>query len=223
MTELWCADRADHPVYSAGVELHVSLDGRSDLTGQLYEQIRAAIAGGLLRPRDPLPSTRELARRLCRIGGPAQAYPGLGIDNPLRRHTDDQRAGEYPRGQCGFGPKLDVLGHADDRAAADATVAGRATLYRGGPARPPAKLLESHPLSVHYRQARSCSDFLDDTEPMIRTDDRGNCHLFGTQLSILRVGERWISSGAPGPSPCPGRLRRTSSPDRTACHGAAGR
>jgi GntR family transcriptional regulator/MocR family aminotransferase len=47
------------------VDLHVSLEGRSDLCGQVYRQIRAAIADGLLRPGDTLPSTRELARRLA--------------------------------------------------------------------------------------------------------------------------------------------------------------
>ena len=42
----------------------MSLEGRSDLCGQVYRQVRAAIADGLLRPGDTLPSTRELARRL---------------------------------------------------------------------------------------------------------------------------------------------------------------
>ncbi|MEU5645440.1 MocR-like pyridoxine biosynthesis transcription factor PdxR [Streptomyces milbemycinicus] len=47
------------------MEVHVSLDGHRDLSGQIYRQVRAAILDGRLRPGDPLPPTRELARRLA--------------------------------------------------------------------------------------------------------------------------------------------------------------
>jgi GntR family transcriptional regulator/MocR family aminotransferase len=47
------------------VDLHVSLEGRGDLSGQVYRQVRAAILHGRLRPGQALPSTRELARRLA--------------------------------------------------------------------------------------------------------------------------------------------------------------
>ncbi|UJR84456.1 PLP-dependent aminotransferase family protein [Sandaracinus amylolyticus] len=40
------------------------LDGRRDLTGQLYRQLRAAILDGRMRPGDQLPPTRDLAQRL---------------------------------------------------------------------------------------------------------------------------------------------------------------
>lgn len=46
------------------MELHVRLEGRSDLARQIYRQIRAAIAGGRLKRGDRLPPTRELAQRL---------------------------------------------------------------------------------------------------------------------------------------------------------------
>jgi GntR family transcriptional regulator/MocR family aminotransferase len=46
------------------VEFHVSLLGRDDLTGQIYQQVKAAVLDGRLRPGDALPPTRELARRL---------------------------------------------------------------------------------------------------------------------------------------------------------------
>jgi len=46
------------------VEVHVSLDGTEDLSASIYRQLREAILDGRLRPRDPLPPTRELARRL---------------------------------------------------------------------------------------------------------------------------------------------------------------
>jgi GntR family transcriptional regulator/MocR family aminotransferase len=46
------------------VEFHVSLVGRDDLATEVYRQVRAAIVSGRLRPGDPLPPTRELARRL---------------------------------------------------------------------------------------------------------------------------------------------------------------
>jgi GntR family transcriptional regulator/MocR family aminotransferase len=47
------------------VDLHVGLDGRRDLGGQIYAQVRAAILDGRLRPGDDLPPTRELATRLA--------------------------------------------------------------------------------------------------------------------------------------------------------------
>ncbi|MCP3805134.1 PLP-dependent aminotransferase family protein [Allokutzneria sp. A3M-2-11 16] len=46
------------------MDVHISLDGRRDLSGQIYRQLRAAIRDGRLRPDDALPPTRELARRL---------------------------------------------------------------------------------------------------------------------------------------------------------------
>jgi GntR family transcriptional regulator/MocR family aminotransferase len=46
------------------VELHLRVDGRGDRTRQVYQQVRAAIADGLLRPGEAVPSSRELARRL---------------------------------------------------------------------------------------------------------------------------------------------------------------
>ena len=46
------------------MEFHISLVGRSNLTGEIYRQLRGAILDGRLRPRDPLPPTRELAERL---------------------------------------------------------------------------------------------------------------------------------------------------------------
>ncbi|MET1072432.1 MAG: PLP-dependent aminotransferase family protein [Umezawaea sp.] len=46
------------------MDLHVSLDGRRDLTAQIYLQVRAAILDGLLRPGEALPPTRELAAAL---------------------------------------------------------------------------------------------------------------------------------------------------------------
>ena len=46
------------------MELHVTLAGRRDLSGQIYSQLRAAILDGRLRPGDGVPPTRELAARL---------------------------------------------------------------------------------------------------------------------------------------------------------------
>jgi GntR family transcriptional regulator/MocR family aminotransferase len=43
------------------MDLHVRLDGRGDLSGQIYRQVRAAILAGLLPAGQPLPPTRELA------------------------------------------------------------------------------------------------------------------------------------------------------------------
>jgi GntR family transcriptional regulator/MocR family aminotransferase len=47
------------------VDLHVSLDGRRDLAGQIYGQIRTAILDGRLVAGQSLPSSRDLATRLA--------------------------------------------------------------------------------------------------------------------------------------------------------------
>ena len=46
------------------MELHVSLVGRKDLTGEIYRQLRRAILDGRLPPGSRLPATRELAAQL---------------------------------------------------------------------------------------------------------------------------------------------------------------
>ena len=46
------------------MELHISLVGRTNLSGEIYRQVRSAIVERRLRPGDPLPASRELARRL---------------------------------------------------------------------------------------------------------------------------------------------------------------
>lgn len=59
-----CPDGSGGAVYCRPVDLHVSLDGRADLTGQVYRQIRTAVLEGRLRDGDPLPSVRTLATTL---------------------------------------------------------------------------------------------------------------------------------------------------------------
>ena len=60
------------------MEIHVSLLGRADLTGEIYRQLRGAIIAGRLRAGDALPPTRELARRLSVSRGTvAVAYDRL--------------------------------------------------------------------------------------------------------------------------------------------------
>ncbi|AZN98351.1 PLP-dependent aminotransferase family protein [Mesorhizobium sp. M9A.F.Ca.ET.002.03.1.2] len=46
-------------------DFHISLVGRKDLTGEIYRQIRRAVLDRRLRPGDPLPPGRELARALA--------------------------------------------------------------------------------------------------------------------------------------------------------------
>lgn len=71
----------------------MSLEGRSDLCGQVYRQIRAAIADGLLRPGETLPSTRELAGRLSVARNTvAVAYDRLTAEGFVRSRTG---AGTY--------------------------------------------------------------------------------------------------------------------------------
>ncbi|MFC8527836.1 PLP-dependent aminotransferase family protein [Nocardia sp. NPDC057227] len=47
------------------MDLHVTLTGRGDLGGQIYRQIKSAVLDGRLTPGQPLPPSRELARRLA--------------------------------------------------------------------------------------------------------------------------------------------------------------
>ncbi len=46
------------------MEIHVSLVGRKDLSGEIYRQLRLAILEGRLQPGDPLPPSRHLAGSL---------------------------------------------------------------------------------------------------------------------------------------------------------------
>jgi DNA-binding transcriptional regulator YhcF (GntR family) len=46
------------------MDVHVTLEGRGDLTARIYRQLFDAVLDGRLRPGERLPPTRELARRL---------------------------------------------------------------------------------------------------------------------------------------------------------------
>ena len=46
------------------MELHVVINGRKDLAGQLYQQLRAAIESGRLAAGTQLPPSRLLAEQL---------------------------------------------------------------------------------------------------------------------------------------------------------------
>ena len=46
------------------MELHISLDGRKDLSREIYRQLRHSILDGRLRAGERLPPTRDFARRL---------------------------------------------------------------------------------------------------------------------------------------------------------------
>jgi GntR family transcriptional regulator/MocR family aminotransferase len=75
------------------MDLHVRLEGRSDLARQIYRQIRAAIVGGRLARGDRLPPTRELARRLdVARNTVAQAYEWLASEGLL---TGRQGGGSF--------------------------------------------------------------------------------------------------------------------------------
>lgn len=47
------------------MDFHVTLEGRQDLAGQVYRQLRGAILAGLVRSGEALPPSRELARSLA--------------------------------------------------------------------------------------------------------------------------------------------------------------
>jgi GntR family transcriptional regulator / MocR family aminotransferase len=46
------------------LDLQIRLSGRTDITGQIYRELRDAILDGRLRAREAVPSSRELARTL---------------------------------------------------------------------------------------------------------------------------------------------------------------
>jgi GntR family transcriptional regulator/MocR family aminotransferase len=46
------------------VDVHITFDGRAGRTRNIYQQLRAAVLDGRLRPGDPLPPSRELAEQL---------------------------------------------------------------------------------------------------------------------------------------------------------------
>src|SRR5471032_724424 len=52
------------PWSTAGMELHVVINGRKDLAGQLYQQLRSAIETGRLAAGTQLPPSRLLAEQL---------------------------------------------------------------------------------------------------------------------------------------------------------------
>ena len=63
------------------MDVHVSLVGRKNLSGEIYRQLRRAILEGKLRPGDRLPPSRELARRLSVSRTTATvAYDRLAIE-----------------------------------------------------------------------------------------------------------------------------------------------
>jgi len=63
------------------MEVHVALDDRKDLSWSIYWQLRQAVLDGRLRPRDPLPPTREFAKSLnVARGTVTAAYDRLGAE-----------------------------------------------------------------------------------------------------------------------------------------------
>ncbi|WP_275184175.1 PLP-dependent aminotransferase family protein [Bradyrhizobium sp. CSA112] len=67
---------------------HISLVGRSDLSGEIYRQIRQAILDGRLRPGERLSSTRELAAALMVARSTVTvAYESLLAEGFATSHT----------------------------------------------------------------------------------------------------------------------------------------
>ena len=98
------------------MDLHVTLDGRSSLSVQVYRQILEAVLDGRLRAGERLPPTRELARRLeVARNTVALAYERLIGEGVLRGRVG---AGTYVAGE----PVRSAPGH---RAPSDAAVCPR--------------------------------------------------------------------------------------------------
>ncbi|MCA6106188.1 MocR-like pyridoxine biosynthesis transcription factor PdxR [Bradyrhizobium cenepequi] len=78
---------------------HVSLVGRSDLSGEIYRQIRQAILDERLRPGERLPPTRELAAELTVARSTVMiAYESLVAEGFATSHTG---AGTFVSHQLG--------------------------------------------------------------------------------------------------------------------------
>jgi GntR family transcriptional regulator/MocR family aminotransferase len=70
------------------VAFHISLVGRSNLSGEIYRQIRQAILDGRLRPGERLPPTRELAAELTVARSTVTiAYESLVAEGFATSHT----------------------------------------------------------------------------------------------------------------------------------------
>ena len=86
------------------MDLHISLVGRDDLSGEIYRQVRRAILDGRLRPGDLLPPSRTLARR-------------LSVARTTVTVAYDRLAGEgFVRSRMGAGTYVSEHGAAADRA-----------------------------------------------------------------------------------------------------------
>ena len=80
------------------MDFHVTLQGRRDLSGQIYRELRAAILDGRLRRGERLPPTRELALRLdVSRNTVGVAYEWLTAEGLLEGRT---RAGSFVQGEA---------------------------------------------------------------------------------------------------------------------------
>jgi GntR family transcriptional regulator/MocR family aminotransferase len=87
------------------VDLHVSLEGRGDLTARIYRQLLEAILDGRLRAGERLPPSRELAKRLdVARNTVAVAYERLVAEGFLTARvgdgtyvSDEARSATHPR------------------------------------------------------------------------------------------------------------------------------
>ena len=52
------------PIQNTGMDVHIGLTRRGDLSMQIYRQLLEAVRDGRLRPGERLPPTRILAQRL---------------------------------------------------------------------------------------------------------------------------------------------------------------
>ena len=78
------------------MDLFIDAAGGRGLSGQLYEQIRGAIAAGRLRPGDQLPPSRDAARRLgISRHTVTTAYGRLAPEGPGAGRASGRPAGRH--------------------------------------------------------------------------------------------------------------------------------
>jgi GntR family transcriptional regulator/MocR family aminotransferase len=87
------------------MDLHINLIGRRNLSGEIYRQIRQAIADGRLRHGDCLPASRDLARSLQvsrttvtvaydRLAGEGYLDARVGAGSYVSGHFTEERTGD---------------------------------------------------------------------------------------------------------------------------------
>ncbi len=161
------------------MELHLVIEGRKDLTGQVYRQLVDAIRGGRLAHGQQLPPSRLLAQQLGISRKPvAEAYARLTYDQLVVGHT-------------GKGSFVSASSPAKAQRAPGAMLAAHATLRRWETLPTPLR----HPLP----EGRSRYEFIGGTPAPhhFPQDEWRRCLLHGLRQQSRLLGRYGPTEGVP--------------------------